>query len=115
VRKEEVRLMLVLLPYVAAVLLRPDTDAATRSEQRPALHALRWDLLADCESGGDPTTDTGNGYYGMYQFDLGTWAGVGGHGLPSAASAAEQTMRAELLYNERGPAPWPQCGWRLAS
>jgi LysM repeat protein len=59
------------------------------------------------ESGGNYATNTGNGYYGAYQFDLGTWRGVGGTGLPSQASPAEQDMRAQMLYDRRGCSPWP--------
>jgi LysM repeat protein len=59
------------------------------------------------ESGGNYATNTGNGYYGAYQFSLGTWQGVGGSGLPSAASSAEQDMRAQMLYDRRGCSPWP--------
>jgi LysM repeat protein len=59
------------------------------------------------ESGGNYATNTGNGYYGAYQFSLGTWQAVGGSGLPSNASPAEQDMRAQMLYNERGCSPWP--------
>ena len=59
------------------------------------------------ESGGNYSTNTGNGYYGAYQFSLGTWRGVGGTGLPSDASPAEQDMRAQMLYNQRGCSPWP--------
>lgn len=63
-----------------------------------------------CESGGNYSTNTGNGYYGAYQFDLATWASVGGSGLPSSASPAEQDYRAALLYRRAGSAPWPVCG-----
>lgn len=59
------------------------------------------------ESGGNYAANTGNGYYGAYQFDLGTWRGVGGSGLPSNASPAEQDMRAKMLYDRRGCSPWP--------
>lgn len=59
------------------------------------------------ESGGNYATNTGNGFYGAYQFTIGTWASVGGHGLPSNASPAEQDMRAQILYSERGCSPWP--------
>jgi LysM repeat protein len=59
------------------------------------------------ESGGNYATNTGNDYYGAYQFSLGTWRGVGGTGLPSDASPAEQDLRAQLLYNQRGCSPWP--------
>lgn len=76
-------------------------------------NGLNWAALAQCESGGNPAINTGNGYYGMYQFDLQTWRGVGGYGYPHQASAAEQTKRAQILYNMRGAQPWPVCGLRL--
>jgi hypothetical protein len=71
---------------------------------------LDWGALADCESGGNPRAVNPAGYYGLYQFDLGTWRSVGGSGLPTAASAGEQTYRAKLLYKQRGRSPWPTCG-----
>jgi peptidoglycan hydrolase-like protein with peptidoglycan-binding domain len=65
-----------------------------------------WAALRNCESGGNYAINTGNGYYGAYQFSIGTWAGVGGSGLPSAASPGEQDARALILYRERGWQPW---------
>lgn len=76
---------------------------------------VNWSALAECESGGDPTANTGNGYYGMYQFDQGTWLSVGGaRYAPTAdqATAAEQTAAAQALYASRGLQPWPVCGGR---
>lgn len=59
-------------------------------------------------------TDTGNGYFGAYQFDLQTWRSVGGSGNPAHASPTEQDARAWALYQSRGLAPWPtparRCG-----
>jgi soluble lytic murein transglycosylase-like protein len=66
--------------------------------------------IAACESGGDPTAVNPAGYYGKYQFDLGTWASVGGTGNPADASEAEQDYRAALLYSQAGSSPWPVCG-----
>ena len=60
------------------------------------------DAIASCESGGDPTAVNAAGYYGKYQFDLGTWASVGGSGNPAEASEAEQDYRASLLYSRAG-------------
>ena len=62
--------------------------------------------LRQCESGNNYSINTGNGYYGAYQFNLSTWASVGGSGLPSNASPAEQDARALTLYNRRGWQPW---------
>jgi soluble lytic murein transglycosylase-like protein len=68
------------------------------------------DAIASCESGGDPTAVNAAGYYGKYQFDLGTWQSVGGSGNPADAPEAEQDYRAALLYSRAGSSPWPICG-----
>jgi len=62
--------------------------------------------VAMCESAGNPAVNTGNGYYGLWQFDLATWRSVGGGGLPSDAPLPEQVQRARALYERRGWAPW---------
>ena len=79
--------------------------AATGSTASPNLQAI-----AACESGGNPSTNTGNGFYGKYQFTAQTWASVGGTGNPAAASEAEQDQRAAMLYAQQGSSPWPVCG-----
>ena len=66
--------------------------------------------IAACESGGNPSTDTGNGFYGKYQFTQETWQAVGGTGNPAAAPEAEQDRRAAQLYAQAGPSQWPVCG-----
>lgn len=76
----------------------------------PAADHLNWRGLARCESGGNPRAVNAAGYYGLYQFDTGTWRSVGGRGMPHRASAGEQTYRAKLLYQQRGRSPWPHCG-----
>ncbi len=76
----------------------------------PGTDGLNWGALADCESGGNPRAVNPAGYYGLYQFDVGTWGSVGGSGMPHHASAEEQTYRAKLLYKSRGRSPWPNCG-----
>lgn len=78
--------------------------------------SLNWAALAQCESGGNPTIVSSNGlYHGLYQFSVATWQGVGGSGLPSQASASEQTARAKMLYLRSGAGQWPVCGSRLFS
>lgn len=101
------------LPVASRSLRRSRLE--NRPSRSPLPSPLDWPALAQCESGGNPQAATGNGFYGLYQFDLQTWASVGGVGSPADASPTEQTYRAQLLYNERGAAPWPVCGWRLAS
>ena len=66
-----------------------------------------WARLRACESSGDYTIVSANGrYYGAYQFNLGTWASVGGTGLPNQATPTEQDYRALYLYRMRGWQPW---------
>ena len=83
-------------------LERRETGVSTAS---PTLEAI-----AACESGGNPSTNTGNGFYGKYQFTQSTWQSVGGTGNPAAASEAEQDRRAAALYAQQGASPWPVCG-----
>lgn len=75
-----------------------------------------WAALRDCEAGssGGYAANTGNGYYGAYQFDLRTWQSVGGTGYPHQAPPQEQDMRAQRLYQQRGAAPWPNCGRHIS-
>jgi resuscitation-promoting factor RpfB len=74
---------------------------------------LNWAALAKCESGGRPDAVSASGTYrGMYQFSRATWAGVGGSGDPAAASVAEQTKRAQMLYARSGAGQWG-CGSHL--
>jgi soluble lytic murein transglycosylase-like protein len=68
------------------------------------------DAIASCESGGNPSAVNAAGYYGKYQFDLGTWQSVGGSGNPAEAPEPEQDYRAALLYSRAGSSPWPVCG-----
>ena len=68
--------------------------------------ASAWRALRQCESTNNYAINTGNGYYGAYQFDLSTWRSVGGSGSPADASPAEQDYRALYLYRMRGWSPW---------
>jgi len=73
-----------------------------------------WDRLAQCESGGNWSINTGNGYYGGLQFNLGTWQSVGGSGYPHQASREEQIHRAEILRDRNGGyGAWPSCSAQL--
>lgn len=66
--------------------------------------------MARCESGGNWSINTHNGYHGGLQFDMQTWRGVGGRGMPHQAGELEQKFRAVRLIKLRGYAPWPVCG-----
>ena len=65
-----------------------------------------WYQLRMCESTNRYDINTGNGYYGAYQFDQATWNSVGGSGRPDQAAPAEQDYRALILYRNRGWGPW---------
>ncbi|SFA81906.1 Uncharacterized conserved protein YabE, contains G5 and tandem DUF348 domains [Nocardioides alpinus] len=73
-----------------------------------------WDSLAQCESGGNWAINTGNGYYGGLQFNLGTWQAYGGTGLPSQNSRETQIAVAERLRAATGGyGSWPGCAAKL--
>jgi resuscitation-promoting factor RpfB len=72
-----------------------------------------WDRLAQCESGGNWASNTGNGYYGGLQFSAGTWRSVGGSGLPSENSREEQIHRGQILQARSGWGQWPACSRKL--
>lgn len=63
--------------------------------------------LRSCE--GSYTSNTGNGYYGAYQFDVSTWGGYGGYPNAAAAPPAVQDQKAWETYKRRGWQPWPSC------
>ncbi|MCV2395794.1 ubiquitin-like domain-containing protein [Actinotalea sp. M2MS4P-6] len=88
--------------------------ATTSSSSSSTVSGDVWARLAQCESGGNPTAVSSNGlYYGLYQFSLPTWRAMGGSGLPSQASAAEQTQRAQALQARSGWGQWPYCSAKL--
>ena len=72
-----------------------------------------WISLAECESGGNWATDTGNGYYGGLQFAWGSWEAAGGSGNPAHASPSEQVMRGEILQDMQGWNAWPTCARQI--
>lgn len=72
-----------------------------------------WDRLAQCESGGNWGTNTGNGYYGGIQFNARTWHAFGGSGMPHQASKAEQIAVAERTLAAQGWNAWPACSRKM--
>jgi uncharacterized protein YabE (DUF348 family) len=73
-----------------------------------------WDSLAQCESGGNWAINTGNGYYGGLQFNLGTWRAYGGTGYPHQQSRETQIAVATRLRDATGGyGSWPSCSAKL--
>ncbi|MBL3669659.1 transglycosylase family protein [Streptomyces sp. M2CJ-2] len=95
---------------VAAPLMAAgNASAATASE---------WDTVAQCESGGNWSINTGNGYYGGLQFSASTWAGYGGTQYAATAdraSKAQQIEIAEKVLAGQGKGAWPVCGKGLSN
>lgn len=99
----------------AASSKRSPGAAASRSSGPSAAvtdsMSAAWSKVGYCETGNNPTIVAGQ-FYGMYMMTKDAWRIAGGVGLPHQHSAAEQTMRAQILYNQLGSAPWPVCGRR---
>ncbi len=72
--------------------------------------SVNWDAIAQCESGGNWSINTGNGFYGGLQFSPATWAANGGIGSPAHASREEQIRVAERVLAKQGLGAWPSCG-----
>lgn len=72
-----------------------------------------WDKIALCESNGNWSINTGNGYFGGLQFSQGAWDSMGGVGVPSDASREEQITRGKILQEKRGWGVWGICAQRL--
>lgn len=71
---------------------------------------VNWDSVAQCESNGNWSADTGNGFYGGLQFKESTWKEFGGVGSPAHASRDEQITVANRVLAVQGPGAWPTCG-----
>ena len=72
-----------------------------------------WDRLAQCESGGNWSINTGNGFYGGLQFTPSTWRGYGGAGMPHQASREQQIAVAKKVQAGQGWGAWPACTAKL--
>jgi hypothetical protein len=79
----------------------------------PAWFRAALNRLGQCENSGQYDTVANNGFYGRYQFDLGTWRSLGYYNDPATASPAQQDWAAYRLYRQRGTQPWPHCGYLL--
>lgn len=88
------------------------TGAVALSDATAQADSRNWDAIAACESGGNWSINTGNGYYGGLQFTPSTWRAFGGSGMPHQASRAEQIRVAENVLRGQGIGAWPVCGRR---
>jgi hypothetical protein len=86
-----------------------------RARLVPALPASTdvWARLRHCESGGRYDINTGNGFFGAYQFAARTWRNLGFPGLPHEAPPEMQDEAARLLQARSGWGQWPACARRI--
>ena len=95
-------------PAAAAAAAAPVSTAAPASSG-----GANWSAIAACESGGNWSANTGNGFYGGLQFSEQTWLGYGGGQYASSANlatAAQQIAVAERVLAGQGIGAWPVCG-----
>jgi nucleoid-associated protein YgaU len=80
--------------------------------------SVNWDAIAACESGGNWSINSGNGYYGGLQFSAGTWRAYGGGAYAPTANQASRSAQiavAEKVLAGQGIGAWPVCGKRAGS
>ena len=97
---------LLRLAVAGAVAVGTPIALAGNAEAAPS---SVWDKVAQCESGGNWNTNTGNGYYGGLQFSASTWRAYGGSGSAHNASREQQIAVAEQVLAAQGWGAWPVC------
>jgi hypothetical protein len=78
-----------------------------------AADGTTWDRVAECESAGQWSADSGNGYYGGLQLSQADWEKYGGLNYAQSADEASRSQQiaiAEQLLDDQGVTPWPTCG-----
>lgn len=123
-------------PGVSRRVVRPQRSYRARAERRLRFRASRsgarvrpvlartirplipvtdpvWERLRRCESGGRYDINTGNGFFGAYQFVHSTWRGLGFPGMPHQAPPHMQDEAAQKLQARSGWGQWPACTRKL--
>ncbi|MFF4581908.1 transglycosylase family protein [Streptomyces sp. NPDC001389] len=106
---------IVTLAGVAGVAVAAPLMAAGSAS---AATVSEWDKVASCESGGNWSINTGNGYYGGLQFSASTWAAYGGKAYAAQANQASKSQQiaiAEKVLKGQGKGAWPSCGVGLSN
>ncbi|WP_030243105.1 transglycosylase family protein [Streptomyces sp. NRRL S-350] len=107
-KRNRVRLAVVAGAAIAALPVAGLVTATSAS----AATGSTWDSVAQCESGGNWSISTGNGFHGGLQFTPSTWKAYGGTAYaPQAnqATKAQQITVAEKVLASQGPGAWPVC------
>jgi hypothetical protein len=102
-------------PAAAATTTTSRARSRSRKVRRPQAPATaeNFQRLRQCESSDNYSTNTGNGYYGAYQFHPRTWHSLGYSGLPNQAPPSVQDEAAARLQAQQGWRPWPACSRKL--
>jgi LysM repeat protein len=97
-----------------AVSTQPGPSSLPVATSYPATSGgVNWGAIAACESGGNWSTNTGNGFYGGLQFSEGTWLANGGGQYAQTAAGASQSQQiavAQRVLASQGIGAWPVCG-----
>lgn len=101
--KPAIALGAAVLMYAATTLFGPVAQA----------DRINWDAVAQCESGGNWSINTGNGAYGGLQIKESTWKANGGVGSPANATREQQIAVANRILAAQGPSAWPTCMSRI--
>jgi resuscitation-promoting factor RpfB len=117
VSRTKIKSKLIKKPVTEVILVGTKTTTESSSGSSSSTSSTPsgsvWDKLAECESGGNWSINTGNGYYGGLQFSLSTWRAYGGSGMPHEASREEQIAIAKKLQADAGWGAWPACSSKL--
>ncbi|MFF5129861.1 transglycosylase family protein [Streptomyces syringium] len=109
-RRPSKAVRIVTLAGVAGVAVAAPLMAATSAS---AASVDTWDAVAKCESGGNWSINTGNGYYGGLQFSQSSWNAAGGQAYADRADHATKSQQiavAEKLLAMQGPGAWGCAG-----
>jgi hypothetical protein len=117
VRRREARLKTSRSALRSRLAPAPATSRPARAPVRVAavLDDDIWAKLRKCEAGGRYDANSGNGYYGAYQFSAGTWRSLGYPGLPHQAPPEMQDEAARRLQARSGWGQWPACARRIGA
>ena len=114
VKRTKIKSKLLKKPVTKVILVGTKTvNRSSGSSSSSTPSGSVWDKLAQCESGGNWSINTGNGYYGGLQFSLSTWRAYGGSGMPHQASREQQIAIAKKLQADAGWGAWPACSSKL--
>ncbi|MEU9154008.1 transglycosylase family protein [Streptomyces sp. NPDC048417] len=107
-RPRQAPALLVAAGVTGSAIAIPLLGAASAN----AADGSTWDRVAECESGGSWSMDTGTGYYGGLQMSQDDWDAYGGQeyaGTPDQASRSQQIAVAEKILADQGTKPWRTC------